>query len=59
MMNYHGDTRGQPWYCELVCIALNSSNQVMWSNGSALNRASAETRSRLNLPPAGTTSTPP
>ena len=59
MMNYHGDTRGQPWYCELVCIAIDSNGVVMGSVGSALNRASAETQSRLKLPPPATTVIPP
>jgi hypothetical protein len=59
MMNYSGDTRGQPWYCDLVCLAVDSNGVVIDTPGSALQRASAETRSRLNLPPPPVTQTPP
>jgi hypothetical protein len=45
MMNYHGDTRGQPWYCELTCLALGSDNKVLNSPNSVWGRASSEARS--------------
>ena len=36
LMNYSGDTRGNQWYCDLVCVALNAQNEVMrGSNGNS------------------------
>lgn len=28
VIDYNGDIRGQPWYCDLVCLAINPSNKV-------------------------------
>jgi hypothetical protein len=44
-LNYVGDTRGQPWYCELTCIAVNSNGVVdpkLINPRSAVGRAAAE-----------------
>jgi baseplate hub protein gp41 len=35
LMTYTGDTRGNPWYCDLVCVALDSNgNAIVRSNTS-------------------------
>jgi hypothetical protein len=47
LLNYNGDTRGNPWYCDMICVALNSQNVVV--NGanpsSAWSRAAPEAKS--------------
>jgi hypothetical protein len=53
MMNYTGDTHGQSWYCDLVCIAVNSAGTLSISNGSAYDRAGLEAfRGGLTTPVA-------
>jgi hypothetical protein len=44
-INYVGDTRGEPWYCELTCIAVDSNGTVdpkLINPRSAVGRAAAE-----------------
>jgi hypothetical protein len=38
MMEYTGDTRGQPWYTDMICIALDASNQPIVTDGSVFKR---------------------
>lgn len=39
MMEVVGDTRGQPWYCDMICLAMQSDGSVIGStNQSAFNR---------------------
>jgi hypothetical protein len=38
MIEYTGDTRGQPWYCDLICIGLDSSGKPMTTKGSVFDR---------------------
>lgn len=39
MMEISGDTRGQPWYCDLICIGMDASGQpVPFTNQSAFLR---------------------
>jgi hypothetical protein len=35
MMTYTGDTRGNPWYCDLICIAMDSDGQVILGNNTS------------------------
>jgi hypothetical protein len=48
LLNYNGDTRGNPWYCDLVCIAVNKDGSpVLKDNPSAyktFQRASPKAR---------------
>jgi hypothetical protein len=36
MMTYTGDTRGQPWYCDMTCVALDADGNVMIENPSTV-----------------------
>jgi hypothetical protein len=29
LMTYSGDTRGNPWYCDMICVAMNSKGQAI------------------------------
>jgi hypothetical protein len=42
LMTYTGDTRGNPWYCDITCIAMDSNGHVIKGNNasSAWKRAS-------------------
>jgi hypothetical protein len=44
IMDYTGDTRGNPWYCELICIALGSDDKPLKAANpaSAWNRAAPQ-----------------
>jgi hypothetical protein len=44
LMTYTGDTRGNPWYCDMTCIAMNSKGEAIVGNnaGSAWNRRASE-----------------
>ena len=44
LMNYNGDTWGNPWYCDLICVALDSNNTIMVKGNpsTAFSRASRE-----------------
>jgi len=48
LLNYNGDTRGNPWYCDLICIAVNKDGSpVLKDNPSAyktFQRASPKAR---------------
>jgi len=47
LMTYNGDTRGNSWYCDIVCVALNANNEVMLGSNSQSNawrRAAPEAR---------------
>jgi hypothetical protein len=48
LMKLVGDTRGMPWYCQLICLAMKGGN-VMVSPKSALERASPEVRASVGL----------
>lgn len=39
LMKLTGDTRGMPWYCQLICLALDSSGAIRDHPGSALSRS--------------------
>jgi hypothetical protein len=38
MIEYTGDTRGQPWYCDLICLGLDSKGNPMGTVGSVYTR---------------------
>lgn len=38
MIEYTGDTRGQPWYCDLICVGLNANGEPMGTVGSVYYR---------------------
>ena len=50
LMEHHGDSRGTPWYTEMVCQATDVSEQKAW--------ATARTRSRAILNKFNSTTTP-
>jgi hypothetical protein len=54
LMTISGDTRGNPWYCDLVCVALDSKNRaILGTNQSnAFNRrASQQARGDTEVAP--------
>jgi hypothetical protein len=46
LMTYTGDTRGNPWYCDITCIAMGSDGKAIvgYNKASAWNRASEQAR---------------
>jgi hypothetical protein len=35
LMTYTGDTRGNPWYCDLICIAMDSDGKAILGNNTS------------------------
>jgi hypothetical protein len=53
LMTISGDTRGNQWYCDLICVALDSQNRaILGTNQSnAFRRASPEAREGVEIAP--------
>lgn len=51
LMTYTGDTRGNPWYCDLTCVAMDSNGKAMigGNQSNAFNRAAPSTQGKTQV----------
>lgn len=52
MMDVTGETRGNSWYCDMVCVALDKTNDAIPSVGLPYERISAQAAATFVRPPA-------
>jgi len=61
MIEYTGDNRGQPWYCDLICLALDNDGSVINTPGSVFTRQAPpppKAGAPTATPPAGLSPSP-
>jgi len=59
MIEYTGDNRGQPWYCDLICLGLDGNGNVMNTPGSVFARQGDQTKPSTTQQPAAPPEKPP